>query len=90
MLRIAVRKQTMEELKDAGDYCIFDLCNSADGIAFICPHDGCGDSVHLPLQPLTPGWVWDEAKKTLSPSIQRKDPGRCEHHFSLTNGEWVP
>jgi len=91
MLRIATRKQTKEEVKDAGDYCIFDLVNQNDGFMFICPHDGCGDKCHIPLQPLgKSSWTWDEAKKTLSPSIQRKDPAHCEHHFSLTAGEWVP
>lgn len=91
--RPAIRKDTPEQVTEPGDYAIFPLNHEvpASGIAFMCPHAGCGDKTHLPLTPKNPnGWTWDEAKKTLSPSIQRRDEGLCLHHFSLINGQWVP
>ena len=92
MLRVAVRKNNPSEIVEAGDYCIFELGSKQDaGFFFMCPHEGCGDESHVPLAPMVErGWKWDEAARTLSPSIQRRDPRRCEHHFSLINGEWVP
>lgn len=93
MLRVAVRKENPEELRDAGDYCINlrERDNAPWNIEFICPHADCGDQSHVPLAPAVQrGWNWDEATKTLSPSIKRMDAERCEHHFSLINGEWVP
>lgn len=93
MIRRAVRKATPAEVVDPGDYAIFDLHHDrpASGIEFMCPHPGCGDKTHLPLKAAHPGgWEWDEATKTLVPSILRQDERRCQHHFSLINGEWVP
>lgn len=90
MIRIAIKKEHQEDVRQAGDYCIFDLSHSNDGIKFCCPHDGCGDITHLPLKPLNRGWSWNESENTLSPSIQRMDKDRCNHHFSLIKGEWVP
>ncbi len=94
MLRIAVRKESKDDVREAGDYAIFDLHEGrqASGIKFCCPHAGCGDICHLPchLGEDPTGWHWEEKTKTLSPSIQRLDKERCHHHFSLINGEWVP
>jgi hypothetical protein len=89
----ATRKRDRAEIKDAGDYCIFDLVydRQNSGIEFICPRAGCGDRTHLPLKPpMQGGWQWNEEKKTLSPSILRMEPGLCQHHFSLIDGKWVP
>jgi hypothetical protein len=87
---VATRKESKDEVKATGDYAIFDLSHTNDGIKFCCPHDGCGDVCHLPLEPLRQGWHWDEKTKTLHPSIQRLDKERCHHHFSLIDGKWVP
>jgi hypothetical protein len=92
-LHAATRKDTTAQVTEPGDYAIFALNHAtpASGIMFICPHPGCGDKCHLPLQPKYPGgWTWDETTKTLHPSVQRLDKTRCEHHFSLVNGDWIP
>lgn len=93
MLKPATRKENHHDVKASGDYAIFELCEGspASGIMFVCPHEGCGDRCHLPVnRPNDRGWKWDEEKKTLSPSIQRLDKDRCHHHFSLIDGNWVP
>lgn len=90
---VATRKDSKDQVKAAGDYAIFDLCGDVvdSGIMFCCPHDGCGDICHLPInRPMQKGWTWTESTKTLAPSIQRLDKERCAHHFSLINGQWVP
>ena len=90
---VATRKESKDHVKQTGDYAIFDLCGDApaSGIMFCCPHDGCGDICHLPVnRPQQNGWHWNEAEKTLRPSIQRLDKDRCHHHFSLIDGKWVP
>ncbi len=93
VLRKAVRKEARDLVTAAGDYAIFALKEGVEGsgIMFVCPHNGCGDKTHLPLKPSIENvWSWNEGAQTLSPSIQRLDPERCNHHFSLINGEWVP
>lgn len=93
MLRKAVKKESREDVTQAGDYCLLERepDNRIWAILFICPHEGCGDKSHVPLAPVVErGWNWNESATTLSPSIQRKDPSRCEHHFSLINGVWIP
>lgn len=93
MTGAATRKESKDDVKETGDYAIFDLCGDepATGIMFCCPHQDCGDICHLPInRPGNSSWKWDEGKKTLSPSIQRLDKDRCDHHFSLIDGKWVP
>lgn len=93
MLRLATRIEHKEDVKVSGDFCLFDLHEGVvnSGIMFCCPHEGCNEVTHLPLQPKNPtGWNWNEATKTLSPSILRTGGGHCRHHFSLIEGKWIP